>query len=280
MEQNLVPTTEIIRQAQQLGIDLGQGQPMHRIRYLIKIGLLPHQIRKMTAEGRVVGHLSASALAILKTSFDNKNSKLSYRRQGAGKGVLPLSSLVTTRREWKYLSSAAGVGAGLILLYLIPSLTLLASPVNDIQPPVTGIAGRESPDNLRLRSNSGSGIFIFYQIPNSNYNFSLPPTLVAANSPKITEPAALVLSSQFPISESETVFETKNFSGTAVLAGGQTEVKVTAKAVSADSVILITSRTTTNLTLSVVKVDPRKSFTVSVTTPSTQDIQFNWLISN
>ncbi|MCD6255950.1 MAG: hypothetical protein J7J44_06740, partial [Deltaproteobacteria bacterium] len=43
---NLISIEEVISQAKKLGIDLGKGNPRERLRYLTKIGLLPHAKRK------------------------------------------------------------------------------------------------------------------------------------------------------------------------------------------------------------------------------------------
>jgi hypothetical protein len=45
-EENLISLEELILRAKKLGIDFGRGDPRNRIRYLIKIGLLPHAKRK------------------------------------------------------------------------------------------------------------------------------------------------------------------------------------------------------------------------------------------
>lgn len=42
----LFPTATIIELTREQGVDFGSGHPEERIRYLIKLGLLPHQIRK------------------------------------------------------------------------------------------------------------------------------------------------------------------------------------------------------------------------------------------
>jgi len=44
----LIPTTELIDIAKKSGIDLGSGDPTERIRYFIKLGILPHMVRKST----------------------------------------------------------------------------------------------------------------------------------------------------------------------------------------------------------------------------------------
>ena len=95
-----IPTYELIRLARQNNIDLGTGNPEHRIRYLIKLGILPHQIRKMDSKGKVIGHLPVAVLLILK-QLQYKQSRL-----GSGTWVLPPSSFVTNIQDRKYLSPA------------------------------------------------------------------------------------------------------------------------------------------------------------------------------
>lgn len=116
-----IPTHEIIKLARQNNIDLGTGNPEHRIRYLIKIGILPHQIRKMDSKGRVIGHLPVSVLLILK-QLQYKQSRLgdgglAHRYLNAGgTEVLPPSSFVTNIQDRKYLSPAWGLTLGIIVL--------------------------------------------------------------------------------------------------------------------------------------------------------------------
>lgn len=53
---SILPTSTIIELARQQGVDFGPGNPQERIRYLIKLELLPHQIRKTLKgnEARIV----------------------------------------------------------------------------------------------------------------------------------------------------------------------------------------------------------------------------------
>lgn len=46
IEENLISIDEIIFRAKKLGIDFGKGNPKERLRYLTKLGLLPHAKRK------------------------------------------------------------------------------------------------------------------------------------------------------------------------------------------------------------------------------------------
>ncbi|GEM_PF-6092546 len=136
-----IPTHEIIRLARQNGIDLGTGNPEHRIRYLIKLGILPYQIRKKDSRGRVVGHLPAAVLSTLKQLQFSRHSLIS-----SGTGVLPPSSLVTNIGDRKYLSPAWA-----LTLILATAITFwaifsklnnrqqLAMPVNDTKAPAVTI---------------------------------------------------------------------------------------------------------------------------------------------
>jgi hypothetical protein len=45
-KENLISLEEFINRAKTLGVDFGKGDPKNRIRYLVKIGLLPHAHRK------------------------------------------------------------------------------------------------------------------------------------------------------------------------------------------------------------------------------------------
>jgi hypothetical protein len=46
-EEKLIKIDEIIERAKELGVDFGKGDPKNRLRYLTKIGLLPHCQRKV-----------------------------------------------------------------------------------------------------------------------------------------------------------------------------------------------------------------------------------------
>ena len=138
-----IPTQEIIRLARQNGIDLGTGNPEHRIRYLIRLGIMPYQIRKKDGRGRVVGHLPAGGLQILK-QLQFKIARHNYISSGTG--VLPPSSLVTNIGDRKYLSPAWALT--LILATAIAFWTIftklnnrqqLAMPVNDTKVPAVTI---------------------------------------------------------------------------------------------------------------------------------------------
>jgi len=45
-DENLISIDEVIRQVQDLGVNFGNGDPRNRLRYYVKIGLLPHAQRK------------------------------------------------------------------------------------------------------------------------------------------------------------------------------------------------------------------------------------------
>jgi DNA-binding transcriptional MerR regulator len=46
-KENLISIDEVIRRAKNLGVDFGKGDPRNRLRYYVKIGLLPHAKRKV-----------------------------------------------------------------------------------------------------------------------------------------------------------------------------------------------------------------------------------------
>lgn len=63
LPKHLIPTTEIIEIAGKLNIDLGNSDPKERIRYLIKLGILPQTIKKMSKRsGKIAGHFPAWAV--------------------------------------------------------------------------------------------------------------------------------------------------------------------------------------------------------------------------
>ncbi len=60
----LIPTEKVIEEAKNLGVDFGPGDASERIRYFIKLGILPHAIRKVRYDdpmrlGKIEGHLPA-----------------------------------------------------------------------------------------------------------------------------------------------------------------------------------------------------------------------------
>lgn len=77
----LLPTEEIVRLAKHLGVDFGFGDPKHRIRYYIKIGLLPHQVRKpkYAGESTTVGHLPVSTVKTLSRIQELKEEGSTYK---------------------------------------------------------------------------------------------------------------------------------------------------------------------------------------------------------
>src|SRR3990167_10958950 len=53
----LLPLEKIIALAKKNGVSFGRGNPQERIRYFIKIGLLPHALRK-SSQSKVYGSRS------------------------------------------------------------------------------------------------------------------------------------------------------------------------------------------------------------------------------
>ena len=75
---NLIATDELIQKAVSAGVKFGYGDPKNRIRYLIKTGLLPHQIRKHI-DGKIVPYIPEYALERLleiQQMQDEKNFKI------------------------------------------------------------------------------------------------------------------------------------------------------------------------------------------------------------
>ncbi len=73
----LIPVKEFIDEAINRGIYLGKGNPNERLRYYIKTGLLPHQVRLQPQKGvdYTIGHLPRYALDILAKIEDLKAQK-------------------------------------------------------------------------------------------------------------------------------------------------------------------------------------------------------------
>jgi hypothetical protein len=66
-ENQFLPISQIINLAKLQGIFLGRGNPYHRLRYFIKLGLLPNANRRYNPEtGKVEGHLPLSVLQTIK----------------------------------------------------------------------------------------------------------------------------------------------------------------------------------------------------------------------
>src|SRR3989344_410221 len=60
-----LPLPQIIKQAKEGGFSFGAGDPYNRLRYYIRIGLLPNMVRRSIAGGSTQGHLPASAVDLL-----------------------------------------------------------------------------------------------------------------------------------------------------------------------------------------------------------------------
>ena len=74
---HLLPVTQIITSARKMSISLGKGDPINAIRYYIKIGLLPHMVRKKAVDNspNTEGFLPTYTLYLLR-AIDN------YQKQG------------------------------------------------------------------------------------------------------------------------------------------------------------------------------------------------------
>lgn len=145
----LIPTRQLIREAHKIGIHFGQGRPEHRLRYLIKVGLLPHQVRRRTSykDTSSEGYLPRGCIRLLQKIQELKRRGVPLRSRSmsteirstgfddnapaaAGKGVLPVSSLVTTITDRKYLAPAAAafIGFSFVSQLILGQLLKTSSP--------------------------------------------------------------------------------------------------------------------------------------------------------
>ncbi|HEX7455951.1 MAG TPA: hypothetical protein VF303_00595, partial [Candidatus Nanoarchaeia archaeon] len=64
-EDNLIPFDEVVARAKKRGVNFGKGNPLNRLRYYTKIGLLPHAKRKSFAGGTPSGAYPESVVDTL-----------------------------------------------------------------------------------------------------------------------------------------------------------------------------------------------------------------------
>lgn len=76
-QNNLLPISEIIRQAQKSGATLGHGDPKIHLAYLTKIRLLPQAVRRKV-DGQIVGCYPESVVPLLKKIEEMKQAGLTY----------------------------------------------------------------------------------------------------------------------------------------------------------------------------------------------------------
>src|SRR3989344_4766731 len=74
----LLPISAIIKEAKRKGISLGPGKPYNRIRYLIKIGILPNAKRaRVVGTDKIEGHLPSNTLEIIELVNSLKDQGIS-----------------------------------------------------------------------------------------------------------------------------------------------------------------------------------------------------------
>lgn len=140
----LIPTRQLIKEAIAQGIRFGHGESEHRIRYLIRLELLPHQVRQRLSykDPSTEGCLPRYCIDLLKTIQTFKNDHIPLRSAlmnrsiaekrlyyeslaTAGKGVLPVSSLVTTITDRRYLVPAVALVIGIIVVSQVVALQII-----------------------------------------------------------------------------------------------------------------------------------------------------------
>ncbi len=65
--EKMLSTEELIKKAQETGVDFGKGDPYNRLRYYTKIGWLPHMTRQKDSDGNIRGHYPEWVLGQLVT---------------------------------------------------------------------------------------------------------------------------------------------------------------------------------------------------------------------
>ncbi|MEK7581361.1 MAG: hypothetical protein AAB512_03690, partial [Patescibacteria group bacterium] len=111
--QSLLPTEEVITLSKKGGAEFGHGNPIERIRYFIKLGILPHAVRKLSTTNNhqpltPIGHLPFWTVQRLieTTSFNQKGFTFpqiakrykkqeiaSIREKSAAEQISPIASL-------------------------------------------------------------------------------------------------------------------------------------------------------------------------------------------
>ena len=59
---DFISVNELLKQAEQMGIDFGKGDPYNRLRYYTKMGWIPHMVRKKAEKGGTKGHYPTTTL--------------------------------------------------------------------------------------------------------------------------------------------------------------------------------------------------------------------------
>ena len=90
--ENLISIDEVIRQVQDLGVNFGNGDPRNRLRYYVKIGLLPHARRKCFNNNSPEGAYSKDVVGLL---FEIN------RKIKAGKSIQAIKREIKEEKEKK-----------------------------------------------------------------------------------------------------------------------------------------------------------------------------------
>ena len=78
---NFLTTAEIIKQARARGFNFGKGDPMNRLRYYIKLGLIPHMERRQAKPGDsfTQGFMPESTIDLLLNIQNHVKEPVTYR---------------------------------------------------------------------------------------------------------------------------------------------------------------------------------------------------------
>ncbi len=96
--QNLIPISELIRRAQEAGFDFGKGNPVNRLRYYTKNGLIPHAQRKQALPGEsfTIGYYPDYTLDLLLKIQGLKKSGQNAEKIAAHMAVEKMRAAVKT----------------------------------------------------------------------------------------------------------------------------------------------------------------------------------------
>lgn len=292
-----ISISEFIKKAKQLGINLGRGNPHHRIRYYIKTGLLPHQVRLKQASTthnirNTVGHLPVYALALLAKIELLKSQKKSSLviKQIIGKERLVyetanLDGSFSTKNFSQDLLSKFITLASLILLIVV------AVNFAKENPPTTSQQALNDKDQVvaipkqiiipveTIYIDSASHEILS---PSNGYRIGLqnlsPKRILLTGQNEIIDESGNIISTGVLGTSQEQINQT---TGTSVMRANTTSIQVPTQFVRKSSRILLTPRSKTqNQNLIVSEVKDGYYFTVELETPLNNDILFDWMVVN
>jgi len=289
-EKKFISITEFIEKAKQLGINLGHGNAMHRIRYYIKSGLLPHQVRVKESDdqGATSGHLPSYALYLLqkieelkaegKSSEEIKaimaKERLTFEAEEIGHEVKsPLSDLFS-----KMLTFAT-------LLLLVIAIYALPGKVNNQQEKNTEPISQDVLANTKAifvdtpNGQLSSGNIIVITRPQNGQSIQLQGT----DGKKV-----IPLSSDLTIDASGNITPPTNENkptqttvGSSSLAKGQARIDVEARLITKNSKVFLTPRAKLGgQSLIVTQIKEGTSFVVELEKPLDHAVSFDWMIVN